>query len=137
MPTKKRGKSSGNGTTHSDPLINGFVDQFEQANGLMAQGTALRQMVKYIKKRYGNLAEFSEIIEPRVAELETQLLKQYNFCSSVIGDVRRAIKHSGRAHGTGLRRKPTGDELAEVRKFRGPQRVASVEDIGEISADLS
>jgi hypothetical protein len=135
MPAKKHAKSSDNGTNSNDPLIDRFEDQWESADELSGKAKILRRYVQYVKKRYGNLAAFSNRIEPKVAELETELCRTYDFCAGVIGDVRRTIKNSGRNYGSALRRKPTGAELAEVRTFKGPARVTSVENIAEIDPD--
>lgn len=96
----------------------------------------LRREAMYVKKRYGNAALYSHLLTPKVDGLEKELCKLFDFVSQVIADVRRSTKHSGKDYGSGLSKKPTGEDLKAVRAFKGPKGIAGVDELGEIDPDL-
>ena len=81
----------------------------------------LSAMIMYVKRRY-DVQNFRLNIDGKTKELEeivsTLDLKEFLPVSRAISYARKQIKELGNTYGTGLKRKPKGDELRDARSFK-------------------
>lgn len=101
-----------------DRCLNKLDEAWDEADGWTRRAKLVRSIIIYCRQRYGAVAKFKDLLEPKIALLEDNIseIPADELCAvtSAVAYGRKQISESGEQFGGGFNRQPSDAELADI-----------------------
>jgi len=104
----------------NDRCLNKLDEAWNEAKDWTRRAKLVRSIIIYCRQRYGAVAKFKDLLEPKIALLEESISiippKELCAVTSAIAYGRKQIADSGEQFATGFGREPSSAELDAIQE---------------------
>ena len=101
-----------------DRCLNKLDEAWDEAEDWTRRAKLVRSIIIYCRQRYGAVAKFKDLLEPKISYLEDSILTippdELCAVTSAIAYGRKQISDSGEQFATGFNRQPSESELGTI-----------------------